>query len=382
LELVLIIGMEGITTMKLSAFYLTIIAFVLFGRFSMAQVPTSQILLPVEINGKWGFIDSSGKIAIEPTFDYVESFSEGLAPFKQIINGKDKFGYINPKGEIIIPAKFEDAREFSEGLAVVRINGKDGYINATGEFIIEPIFEKAWTFSNERGRVLQLVKEKADYLYGFVNTKGQIVIEPQYIFARDFQEDLAGIAVVIGENIKMGFIDKEGKVVIKPKFSIVGNFTEGLAVVARNAKPYLFEGDLLFSDSESKKRKISYIDKSGKEIIKGNFQTASDFSEGLASVEIKNKWRFIDKTGKIVIDTDFPENAELGDFSEGLASLNFINGAKFIDKTGKIVIKTDFNWAESFSNGYARVKRIGKFGSESFGYVDKNGNLIWNPTTN
>lgn len=374
--------MEGITVMKLNGFYLTIIAFVLFGRFSMAQIPASQILLPVEINGKWGFIDSSGKIAIEPNFDYAESFSEGLAPFKQIINGKDKFGYINQKAEIVISAKFDSAREFSEGLAVVRINGKDGYINTSGEFVIEPIFERAWSFSNGRGRVLQFVKEKADYLYGFVNTKGQIVIEPQYIFARDFQEDLAGIAVEANKNIKMGFIDKEGKVVIKPKFSIVGNFSEGLAVVAQNAKSYLFEGDILFSEAESKKRKISYINKSGKEIIKGNFQIASDFSEGLARVEIKNKWRFIDKTGKIVIDTDFPESAELGDFSEGLASLNFMNGAKFIDKTGKIVIKTDFNWADNFSNGYARVKKIGKYGSESYGYVDKNGNLIWNPTTN
>ena len=33
----------------------------------------------VKIHEKWGFVDKAGKLAIEPQFDWVANFSEGLA---------------------------------------------------------------------------------------------------------------------------------------------------------------------------------------------------------------------------------------------------------------------------------------------------------------
>ena len=67
------------------------------------------------------------------------------------------------------------------------------------------------------------------------------------------------------------------------------------------------------------------------------------FSEGLAAVKIHDnddeKWGYIDKTGKIVIQ---PQFSQAGTFSEGLATVLIENGTKknyvMIDKTGKIVI--------------------------------------------
>ncbi|MFH5163641.1 WG repeat-containing protein [Campylobacter coli] len=60
----------------------------------------------VELNRKYGFIDKSGKIVIEPKFDGVGNFSEGLAKVK--LNGK--YGFIDKSGKIVIEPKFDDIR--------------------------------------------------------------------------------------------------------------------------------------------------------------------------------------------------------------------------------------------------------------------------------
>jgi hypothetical protein len=43
------------------------------------DVEESRPLFPIKENGKWGFIHKTGKVAIEPQFDLVGIFSEGLA---------------------------------------------------------------------------------------------------------------------------------------------------------------------------------------------------------------------------------------------------------------------------------------------------------------
>jgi hypothetical protein len=49
------------------------------------------------MNGKWGYVDRTGKTVVEPQFDYTYGFHGGLA----MVLIDDKFGYINPKGEYI-----------------------------------------------------------------------------------------------------------------------------------------------------------------------------------------------------------------------------------------------------------------------------------------
>jgi len=87
--------------------------------------------------GKWGAFNNKGKLIVQPQFDELWHFYEGLANFK--LNAK--WGFVDKKGNVVIEPKFEYASQFTKGLAYAEINGKSGFINKKGTFIIEPKFE-------------------------------------------------------------------------------------------------------------------------------------------------------------------------------------------------------------------------------------------------
>ncbi len=91
------------------------------------------------IDKKWGYVDKSGEVIIEPQFTFTRSFSEGLAA----VQIGEKWGYIDSSGRLVIPAQFEAAGSFSEGLARVALGGLYGYINKNGIMVIAPQFPVA-----------------------------------------------------------------------------------------------------------------------------------------------------------------------------------------------------------------------------------------------
>ena len=87
------------------------------------------------LNGKYGYIDERGDIAVEPIYDRAEAFAAcGLALVGKKDNGSMLLGYINERGEEVIPLKFASADSFREdGLALI---GDEGFINTRGEIVI------------------------------------------------------------------------------------------------------------------------------------------------------------------------------------------------------------------------------------------------------
>ena len=66
---------------------------------------------------RYGFIDKTGRVVIEPTFNWAEPFMEGLAAVKI---GK-RWGFIDPAGKLVIEAKYGTASSFHEGMARVTV---------------------------------------------------------------------------------------------------------------------------------------------------------------------------------------------------------------------------------------------------------------------
>jgi hypothetical protein len=94
----------------------------------------------------------------------------------------------------------------------------------------------------------------------------------------------------------------------------------------------------------SQKSQTGYIDRTGKIIIKPQYDLGCNFAEGLARVQVGNQWGYINKTGQYVIDLqDFDFAC---DFVEGLAQIRIAGNLGYIDKSGQIVIPPQFNWVQ------------------------------------
>jgi hypothetical protein len=127
------------------------------------------------------------------------------------------------------------------------------------------------------------------------------------------------------------------------------------------------------------KNKWKYINKRGKVKIQlQNCEYAGNFSDGLAEIlvnsgielasTIKRAYGYIDKTRNFIIQPQFDY---AGTFSEGLAPVKTEGKWAYIDKTRNFIIQPQFDYAGTFSEGLAPVKTKGKWA-----YIDKIGNVI------
>lgn len=118
-----------------------------------------------------------------------------------------------------------------------------------------------------------------------------------------------------------------------------------------------------------------FIDTKCKIVIEPVYTSALWFNEGLAPVQIENKWGYINKENKLVIQAQFDEALC---FYNGLAAVSIKHKTGYINKSGKFVILPKYDGGESFSNGLARVvnletpiHRLHEY------YIDTKGNKVF-----
>ena len=193
----------------------------------IVQLAEQKVLIGQGLNFPTVVLSQSvaGLLAIQPQFDYAQSFSRGLA---WVRIGK-KWGVIDKTGKFtLVDLTFSDAPgNFSEGLARVSVSSKDGFVDRTGKLAIQPQFDGASDFSE--GVAMVRIGNKR----GFIDKTGKVVIEPQFDGAESFSEGLAAVKVggVNGNGGKSGYIDKTGKFAIALQFDEAASFSEGFAAV-------------------------------------------------------------------------------------------------------------------------------------------------------
>ena len=288
-------------------------------------------LADVQKDGKWGFIDTGGKIVIPLEYVYVDHFCEGLASVAK--NGK--MGFIDTAGEVVIPLDYDGAWRFREGLAAVKKDGKWEFIDTTGKIVITLDYDEARWFNEGLAAV------KKDSKWGFIDTNGKIVIPLNYDEAQGFNEGLAAVK----KDGKWGCIDANGKIVIPLDYDSALLFNEGLAAVEKDGK-------------------WGYIDAHGKTAVPLEYDFADRFCEGLATVRSgsfeEGKYGYIDVTGKIAIPLEYDGALS---FSEGLAAVKKDGKWGFIDTGGKIMVPLEYDEFMSFFNeGYVLVLKDGRWG--------------------
>lgn len=344
----------------------------------------SEGLAP-ELKGKlYGYVDESGNFVIQPQFQTVKDFSEGLA----FVRTAKKFLIIDKFDNVIgkVDDNVDDFLDTDGDLTRVRANGKYGFINGTGQFVIKPEFNSSGCLSEG------LIAVEVDGKWGFIDKVGKIVIKPTFNYANPFHEGRASVLI----EKKWGFIDRTGKIVIEPKIdNSIKGFSEGVAIVKIDGKWVIIDklGKTLSiiegaGDNTNFMRwdcgfheglahihinnKDLLINKSGKTIKEIPYLIFGDFSQGLAKVKVEDKYGFIDKTGKLTIEPKFDM---AGDFStNGLAKVKVNDKYGYIDKAGKYIIPSQYSDAKDFSDGLAAVMLDGKWG-----YINNTGVFVIQP---
>jgi len=336
------------------------------GSVRRCQAATQEQLYPVPVRGKYGFMDRRGRIAIQPLFDRVRLFSEGMA----VVAIGGKYGYIDTRGSVIVPPKFEDAASFSEGLAAVEVGKKWGYVDKSGRLVIEP------RFGSELGGGGSFSEGLAPVLFngkmGYINHSGHFVIEPRFDLAEQFSEGLAAVGMVVNDSkvqdsrIKFGYIDKTGKIAVAFGYAGARSFHEGLAVVS------IYRVGVKFYPQ-------AVIDHTGTQVFAPLDVGMGDFHEGLARAYKNENMGFVDKTGKQVIPAKFRDFDDKGptEFYEGLAAVSLPSTLSgYIDHSGQMVIPARFGIACPFVAEMALV-----FERSRVGYINKVGRYIWSTST-
>ncbi|MEM6632833.1 MAG: WG repeat-containing protein [Bacteroidota bacterium] len=212
---------------------------------------TKRGLAAVYIDRKWGYIDTLGRMVIQPQYTMPVDFEQ---EFTMVMDKDYNLICIDRIGD----PRFEWLR-FTEGfyqgyaVAKAKLRGENNTLKNEFQHILvnrlgnnpltSPPFEGLGRYGN--GLVPALVgskpKELVEYprqvtltetrggKWGFVDTTGHFVINPKYAEARGFSEGLAAVKLTKGSD--WGFINTRGAWVVEPGFRRVGFFEEGLCRV-------------------------------------------------------------------------------------------------------------------------------------------------------
>lgn len=98
-----------------------------------SNVVMQNALYPVNINGKFGFLDVKGNLVVQPKYDMASDFNDGLG----LVLLKDKWGFIDSTGKEVIPPQYKNQpTEFKNGLSRTLDNdGKAVFYDTQGKII-------------------------------------------------------------------------------------------------------------------------------------------------------------------------------------------------------------------------------------------------------
>jgi len=302
-------------------------------------------------NGRWGVLDADGKYTTTNNYLFIQKQFRN----KYIAKNKDKkWGIINAYENIYLDFEYDELRYFceqpdnSKWIDIEFLKAKNGQkwgvIDTNNQQIIDYKYDELKYFGNSKGHFFGVCENNK---WGVIDIKDSIIVPIIFDSIQFFNDKNKIIFQTFNLEPHSGYIDKSGRAVVAPEYLTAKNFYEGFARV------------------EIARKKWSFIDSTSYELITDTtFNSANDFSEGLATVKIGKKWGAINKNGKIIIE---PQFIEIGQFKSGLAyakakTKKTLFGKQksrygYIDSTGNFIIKNKYKKCTDFKGELAFVKK-------------------------
>jgi WG repeat protein len=320
--------------------------------------------------GRAGFIDTRGRLAVEPIYEDAHPFSEGLAAVKR----EGKWGYVDGVGRVRIPLRFERANAFSEGLALVGDEAGQRFIDASGRTVVD-LARVRWrrggielpvqadgSFVDGLAAVRVVLRgETPDVLVGFADRQGRLVIEPAFTYAYGFHGGFASVQVACpgaSGGRCQGIIRRDGSWVVPPRDGLVSHLEDGLAGFTERVGPQMLHG---------------FLGERGQVVISPRYEhSCLWFREGLCQTKVGRRWAYVDRSGAEVLVLP-PDTTYADQFSEGIAKVQAGPAVRYVLRDGRAAFEGTFKDGGRFRDGLASVQ----FLNGGSGYVDREGRVVY-----
>jgi hypothetical protein len=316
-------------------FHLIIFLFIVISSSSQKLVPCNSVD-PQTKEKKWGFCDCFyADVVIKCQYDTTFAFTEGLGRVRQ--NGK--YGFVDKTGKLVIPAKYEMADAFSEGFAIVLLDEKISFIDKKGVDVFKKTFKKAAAFRDG----MAMVSNDQDKV-GYIDAKGNLAIPFTYKWGHPFNKGMAPVLSTDGKTWTA--INKKGETVFTFNEKVknaLGSFNDGLVMVTVNSPNNL---------------NFDFVNEKGEFICDAPYVSAQPFKNGRAIIAYENKNRsgvlqfykygLITKGGREIVRAQYAcleESPIPGIYFYGStsASISNCNGYGLLDSNGKELTRAKYS---------------------------------------
>lgn len=231
----------------------------------------------VKIGEKYGALNHFGQMILEPKFDKLGDFKNGLAYYTE----KGIYGFVSRTGSMH-KAEFEWISDFgTDKIAVFRQNNKFGLVNTNGKKILPADYDQVLRTNSSIYIVV------SNGLYGFYSTDGCFLTAIAYDFIKEKSPEYYtnGILMKLLHKNEQGLVDENGKMNIN-----FGAYQEAN-----------FAGNDLIRVKQ--KNKFGYLDRQLKTAIPFKYQQAEDFQDSVALVKFGSNNILINTAGMEVFST-------------------------------------------------------------------------------
>lgn len=288
-------------------------------KYMQAHSFSNQLARVVTTDGRTLYIDPFGKSAFDLHCSKAGNFSNNRAPIWK----NNKVGYINSLGKVVINPKYDDGNEFYLGTAIVKIKDKFGLIDPYGKFLLKPEYDLIYIEKDSKDNLYLL---KKNGLVGYYNLSSEEFLPITYDDGQPFFHHSA----VVKKDSLYGVINKKGHWLLQPIFSELINLGNQRWALFDEKEYFMIDKDGLqygegfnqiyrFSENLSTVKidqKWGYVDTLGEFIIQPIYDVVWPFKGGRARVGTSSGVGFIDKEGNYIIE---PQLVDVRDFQEGLA---------------------------------------------------------------
>ena len=352
-------------------------------------------------NKKYGVIDETGKIVIEPKYDIIQipnpskpvficmhDYNINLQQYEtEVFDNKGNKIFTEYDSVQALPTESTwDGIPFEKSVLKYKRNNKYGLITLENKVITEPIYDSIKAINYKEG---MLLVEK-DKKYGAINIKGKIIIKPEYdqisidnYYNSETMYKASGFIVKKKneDSYKYGYINSKGKMLLPPEYTEISRINE----IIDDKNVYL----LVLKEGQAG------VVKNNKVVLDFEYEDISyNLFNNMFIIQRNSKSGIADIKGKVIIQPEYDSimfgGIYVNAIKDGEVTVLDINGKKLdnnniyaklpttnpdyyitmdkneiyriVDKDNKIKIEKNYTYIEHIKDDYFIIYKNGKNG--------------------